>query len=378
MVADVGQIGEYKCFFHMFRDYSCFFLVSLKCYNDEKKMKKQDSLGGRCMISIKKSWLYRQLIHIFGEKSIAIQTIEPDSLANDYTFFPVKNGIDIVGWIGVDQSVLREDSYQLIHLLAQHQSQVYYREDHLEETDWRFFLEKDPADWKERWQQLGYPEACWFGNVYLYIDDPLEEDGSELHHTLKEMIESTLEEESFFLPLYYKKYSWIIPNFDKVKPELDELLKGLVDTITAECMLKPKFYIGQPYQMPTHLKEKVTEELHLFELAITYGGIRSIIHFSDVSHFILLNQCTQQELHKLVASLLGPVLEDKELLHSVNIFLKENLNVSETAKKLFVHRNSMQYRLDKFIEKTGLDIRHFEEAVKVYLAIQALGMMNKE
>jgi hypothetical protein len=330
------------------------------------------------MSSIKKSWLYQQLVNIFGDNSILIQTVEPTSQAVEYTFFPVKNGIDTLGWIGVDQSVLRDDSYQLIRLLAQHQSQIYYREDHLEETDWQYFLEKEPVQWMERWKQLEYPETCWFGNIYLYIDEHLEEEDSELHHTLKEMIESALEENSFLLPLYHKKYIWIIPNVEKVKPELEELLKGLVDTITAECMLTPKFYIGQPYQMPIFLKERVKEELQLFELAIKYGGDRSIRQFPDVSHFVLLNQCTQQELHKLVHSLLGPVIEDKELIFSVNMFLKENLNVSETAKKLFVHRNSMQYRLDKFIEKTGLDIRHFEEAVKVYLALQALGMMNKE
>jgi hypothetical protein len=330
------------------------------------------------MISIKKSWLYQQLVHIFSEKSIIIQTSDPTSSTHDYLFFPVKNGIDTIGWVGIDQSALSEESQQLVHLLAQHQSQIYYREDYLEETDWQNFLEKNPAQWKERWYELDYPDNYWFGHIYLYIEDHVDEGENELQHALKEIIQSVLEEKSFFLPLYYKKYVWIIPNFEELRPELYQLLKDLADTITAECMLTPKFYIGQPYQMPTQLKEKVTEELRLFQLAIEYGWDRDIIQFADVSHFILLNQSSQQDLYRLVHTLLGPVLEDKELLHSVEMFLKENLNISETAKKLFVHRNSMQYRLDKFIEKTGLDIRRFEEAVKVYLAIQALGMMNKD
>jgi DNA-binding PucR family transcriptional regulator len=56
--------------------------------------------------------------------------------------------------------------------------------------------------------------------------------------------------------------------------------------------------------------------------------------------------------------------------------MKENLNVSEAAKKLYIHRNSMQYRLEKFSERTGLDIRKFDDAVNIHLAILALGNLH--
>ncbi|MBY6268509.1 helix-turn-helix domain-containing protein, partial [Parageobacillus thermoglucosidasius] len=53
----------------------------------------------------------------------------------------------------------------------------------------------------------------------------------------------------------------------------------------------------------------------------------------------------------------------------IKTFFQCDLNVSLAAKKLYMHRNSLQYRIDKFIEKTGMDIKHFQGAVAVYLAM---------
>ncbi|MCY8607352.1 helix-turn-helix domain-containing protein, partial [Bacillus sonorensis] len=53
-------------------------------------------------------------------------------------------------------------------------------------------------------------------------------------------------------------------------------------------------------------------------------------------------------------------------------YMQCNLNASLTAKRLFIHRNSLQYRIDRFIEKTGIDIRQFEEAAAVYFIIDVL------
>jgi DNA-binding PucR family transcriptional regulator len=61
--------------------------------------------------------------------------------------------------------------------------------------------------------------------------------------------------------------------------------------------------------------------------------------------------------------------QDQELVNTINVFLQCNLNASLAAKKLYIHRNSLQYRIDRFIEKTGLDIRIFANATFAYLAI---------
>ena len=69
-------------------------------------------------------------------------------------------------------------------------------------------------------------------------------------------------------------------------------------------------------------------------------------------------------------------LLDEETLVTVNMFLDNNLNVSETARKLFVHRNTLLYRLEKLEKSTGLDIRVFEDALTLKIALMVVSYLK--
>ena len=60
---------------------------------------------------------------------------------------------------------------------------------------------------------------------------------------------------------------------------------------------------------------------------------------------------------------------DKETLFTIHKFFENNLNVSETARKLFVHRNTLVYRLEKIKKLTGLDLREFDDAITYKVAL---------
>ena len=60
---------------------------------------------------------------------------------------------------------------------------------------------------------------------------------------------------------------------------------------------------------------------------------------------------------------------DKETLFTIHKFFENNLNVSETARKLFVHRNTLVYRLEKIKKLTGLDLREFDDAITFKVAL---------
>ena len=60
---------------------------------------------------------------------------------------------------------------------------------------------------------------------------------------------------------------------------------------------------------------------------------------------------------------------DQETLFTINKFFENNLNVSETARKLFVHRNTLVYRLEKIKKLTGLDLREFDDAIVFKVAL---------
>ena len=60
---------------------------------------------------------------------------------------------------------------------------------------------------------------------------------------------------------------------------------------------------------------------------------------------------------------------DEETLSTIEKFFENNLNVSETSRKLFVHRNTLVYRLEKIKKITGLDLREFEDAIVFKVAL---------
>ncbi|PTX59650.1 PucR-like helix-turn-helix protein [Melghirimyces profundicolus] len=64
-----------------------------------------------------------------------------------------------------------------------------------------------------------------------------------------------------------------------------------------------------------------------------------------------------------------PFWEDSEVREMLDVFLRQNLNVSETARRLFIHRNTLIYRLDRLKQDTGLDARRFEDALRIRLAL---------
>ncbi len=67
---------------------------------------------------------------------------------------------------------------------------------------------------------------------------------------------------------------------------------------------------------------------------------------------------------------------DDETIETINKFFENNLNVSETSRQLFIHRNTLVYRLDKLQKSTGLDLRSFEDAITFEIALMVVKYMK--
>lgn len=329
------------------------------------------------MSDLKKSWLYRKLADIFGADQLVIEADGSPASAT-HLFFPVKEGLETIGSIGIPAALIQGPARQLIETLVQYQQTFMLAGQDGEERLWQLCLQEAPDAWLDQWATFGYGKDVRFGHVYLYVDRLADDEHGAWFPALKTMIENALEQDSVFLPLEARTFVWIIPDYDHLVPELDHLLQGLADTITAEWLTDVLFYMGEAYPMPRDIRAHVRLELDFLKLAKRYLPDRHVVHYEDLIERIILDACSKETLQRLVDKLLGPVKEDHEMLRTVQTFLQHNLNVTETANALYIHRNSMQYRLEKWIEKTGLDVRRFEDAVKVHLALHALGIVPKK
>lgn len=96
--------------------------------------------------------------------------------------------------------------------------------------------------------------------------------------------------------------------------------------------------------------------------------INGHVHFyKEYSLIEMLEELPKNKLNEYLSILSDPmakeVFEDKEMLITAEEFLENSLNISETSRKMYLHRNTLTYRLDKIEKTTGLDLRKFSDAL---------------
>ena len=147
-------------------------------------------------------------------------------------------------------------------------------------------------------------------------------------------------------------------------------LEQIIDTLMSDLYVKINFFVG-PYK-----KDLVNITLHYNSLTNVAKRVflytnKSVVTFVDAIPFLLTKQ-TEAELRMDISkTILQEYIDDEETIKMIETFFSCNLNLSETSKVLHLHRNSLQYRLDRFYEKTGMDIRQFHDAMTVSLALLA-------
>ncbi|WP_053583978.1 PucR family transcriptional regulator [Lysinibacillus contaminans] len=142
----------------------------------------------------------------------------------------------------------------------------------------------------------------------------------------------------------------------------------LSDTLTSDFLVDIYGFIGQLHKANLFLKEKFRKEKQCFQELLTFVEQEKIVMFYEAFPILLVTSAHLID-QELLSSYLIESLQDVEMLHTLKVFLQYNLNASLAAKRLHIHRNSLQYRFDKLINKTGIDCRDFSNAAFLSLAI---------
>ena len=198
------------------------------------------------------------------------------------------------------------------------------------------------------------------------------------HNRLYLLVESEEEGQEAFRYLQ-KAYSGIqLVGLAKVSAE-DRADDMLVNAINTEAMVNVRLSFGT---IIPELKE-VSQSYKEAGMALDVGRIfypeRNILSYRELGIGRLI--------HQLPVSLCEMFLEevfagntvdqfDEETLSTVDKFFENSLNISETARQLFVHRNTLVYRLEKIQKQTGLDVRVFEDALTFKIALMVADHMK--
>ncbi|MBQ9858136.1 MAG: helix-turn-helix domain-containing protein, partial [Oscillospiraceae bacterium] len=121
------------------------------------------------------------------------------------------------------------------------------------------------------------------------------------------------------------------------------------------------------------------------QLAIEVGQVfdneKSIISYENLGIGRLIYQLPTTLCEMFLAEVFkkNPIDSlDYETLYTINKFFENNLNVSETSRKLFVHRNTLVYRLEKIKKLTGLDLREFDHAIIFKVALMVKKYLDSQ
>ena len=154
--------------------------------------------------------------------------------------------------------------------------------------------------------------------------------------------------------------------------ELEHIARNMEETLRNELFLKTVIGIGTVAGHLRELSDAYKEAQTAIDVGKVFDTERSIINYENLGIGRLIYQLPTT----LCDIFLSEVFKknsidslDQETLFTINKFFENNLNVSETSRKLFVHRNTLVYRLEKIKKLTGLDLRQFDHAIVFKVAL---------
>ena len=154
--------------------------------------------------------------------------------------------------------------------------------------------------------------------------------------------------------------------------DLEKIAAAMEETLKNELRIKTVIGIGTVAEHLRELADSYKEAQTAIEVGKVFDTEKSIMHYENLGIGRLIYQLPTT----LCEIFLSEVFKknsidslDQETLFTINKFFENNLNVSETSRKLFVHRNTLVYRLEKIKKLTGLDLRQFDHAIVFKVAL---------
>lgn len=296
----------------------------------------------------------------------------------------------------VDQIVLSESERQLIAVTVELASQLERKPKQRNATEdevlssllqeWILEAIEQGRGIQELPESIKSQPAMQATRVPFLLQDSFSGNQSVSYKELKKLLESFFEEEVLLIPL--KEREWLILSsdqivhaadqedrngdpIDSVEDTLESISSGLHEMIATEWLGECKLAVNYPIVPAKSLLASIVQLREAVYLGSTFH-LGSSIHFPWRLHLErLLYHITDEEKKSFLENVLHRTdyFTDAEMLPTLEHFFALDCNVSDTAKQLYIHRNTLLYRLDKFKQETGLDVRNFRDAVLVRIAL---------
>ena len=161
--------------------------------------------------------------------------------------------------------------------------------------------------------------------------------------------------------------------------ELDKLAHTILDTLGLDHQAGVHIAYGTIVQELKEVSRSYKEARMALDVGKIFFGEREVIAYSSLGIGRLIYQLPIPLCKMFIKEIFenkSPDDFDEETLVTIDKFFENSLNVSETSRQLYIHRNTLVYRLDKLQKSTGLDLRVFEDAITFKIALMVVRYMK--
>lgn len=166
---------------------------------------------------------------------------------------------------------------------------------------------------------------------------------------------------------------------DEGYTEIERTAQTIVDMMNTEAMLNVRVSYGTIVQELKDVSKSYKEAMVAMDVGRIFYVEKKVNAYGSLGIGRLIYQLPANLCKIFIDEIFGdnnPGDFDEEIVTTVNKFFENNLNVSETSRQLFVHRNTLVYRVEKLQKITGLDVRTFDDALTFKIAMMVYNYMK--
>ena len=161
--------------------------------------------------------------------------------------------------------------------------------------------------------------------------------------------------------------------------DLAKTARTIADTLNMEAMVSVRVSYGTIVEELKDVSKSYKEADMALEVGRVFYEEKTILAYNELGIGRLIHQLPESLCSMFLQDVfdgdVDGMFDDEELL-TVFTFFDNNLNISETARQLYIHRNTLVYRLEKIQKRTGLDVRVFDDALTFKIAMMVADHMR--
>ncbi|MCD8111161.1 MAG: helix-turn-helix domain-containing protein [Clostridiales bacterium] len=216
------------------------------------------------------------------------------------------------------------------------------------------------------------------GKYILYVIQYKSAADSVLAETMKNLFVNSRTD--FMIEMDDTKTVLIKDTTDIQNENYEQYARVIVDNLQTEAMVNVWVGYGDPVTSCEKMYRAYRNACTALKVGVVFYSAENVFYYQKLGIGRLIYKLPANLCEMFLEEVLGENMDidfDEETMATINKLFENNLNISETARQLYIHRNTLVYRLERIEKKLGLDIRSFEDAMLFKIAMMVRDHLNE-